>query len=244
MPKLNQIIAVEKGLKSRTEAAITKLYHDLQKPALFAGLSRKYTPVDDGGDTLPPESTLVQKNAHATFDIAAEHLTKLIDVVATKERGNTLAVANVTVDGQVVVASATVPFLLFLEKKLIDLRTMVSKAPVLDPSEDWHRDTDFAGWRTDPVETTRTRKVPKTLVRYPATDKHPAQTEVYTVDEIVGRWATVKSSGALSPAERTRLLERIDTLSDAVKQAREEANSTDVEQVHVGEAVFDFLLER
>ncbi len=244
MTKLNQIVAVEKGLKSRTEAAITRIYHDLQKPALFTGLSRRYTPADDEGETFPPESTLVQKNVENSLTSAAEELTKLFDAVATKERGNTEAFANVTVDGRVIVEDATVPFLLFMEKKLIDLRTMVSKAPTIDPSEQWTLNTSTGEWRTDPVETTRTRKVPKTLVKYPATDKHPAQTEVYMVDEIVGRWATTKSSGALSPARRDQLLARIDQLADAVKKAREEANSAEVEQVKVGEQVFDFLLER
>lgn len=242
--KLCQIIAVEKGLKSRTAEAITRIYHDLQKPALFAGISRRYSPVDEEGETFPPESTLVQKNANEALDAAADELTKLFDVVATKERGNTEAFASVVVDGQVVVEDATVPFLLFLQKQLTDVRTMVSKVPVLDPSESWHPDASSGTWRTEPAETTRTRKIPKTLVKYPATDKHPAQTEVYMVDEIVGRWATTKSSGALSPARRERLLSRIDELSDAVKKAREEANSAEVEQIHVGEQVFDFLLER
>lgn len=242
MPKLNQIVAVEKGLKARTAGALTKIYHDLQKPTLFAGISRKYTPVDDDGDRLPPESTLVQQNVDASLRSAADQLTKLFDVVATKERGNTEAFADVVVDGVTVVESATVPLLLFLEKQLGDLRTVVSKVPTLDPSEAWSADGNSRGWRTDAVETTRTRKVPKTLVRYEATDKHPAQTEVYMVDEVVGHWATTKFSGALSPARRDQLVARIDALADAVRRAKEDANGTEVVQQHIGADVFAFLL--
>ncbi|MFI6877676.1 hypothetical protein ACIBL6_29960 [Streptomyces sp. NPDC050400] len=242
MPKLNQIVAVEKGIKSRTAASITKIYHDLQKPALFAGLSRKYSPVDDEGEQFPPESTLVQNNVDNSLTGMADHLTKLFDVVATKERANTEASADVVVDGVTVVSDAPVPLLLFLEKQLVDLRTVVAKAPTLDPSEAWLPDENSRGWRTDPVQTTRTRKVPKTLVRYPATDKHPAQTEVYMVDEIVGHWATTKFSGALSPARRDQLISRIDALADAVKRAREEANSHEAEQIRIGADVFSFLL--
>lgn len=244
MPKLNQVVAVEKGLKARTDAAFTRVYHDLQKPALFAGLSRKYTPVDEDGERFPPESTRVQQNVERSLGAAAEQLTKLFDVVATKEEGNRHATADVTVEGTTVVAGASVPLLLFLEKKLIDLRTVVGKAPTLDPAEDWHADEtdDTAKWRTEPVQTMRTRKELRTLVKYPATDKHPAQTEAYSIDVIVGQWDTTKFSGALSPARRDALLARIDALADAVKRAREEANGSEVEQVEIGAAVFDYLL--
>ncbi|GHF94388.1 DUF7873 family protein [Streptomyces hydrogenans] len=242
MPKLNQIVAVEKGLKSRTATAVTKIYHDLQKPALFAGLSRKYTPIDDDGEKFPPESTLVQKNVDESLRTAASELTQLFDTVATKEEGNRHATADVVVDGTVVVPGASVPLLLFLEKQLADIRTVISKVPTLDPSESWSPDDTSGGHRTEPVQTTRTRKVPRTLVKYEATERHPAQTEVYMVDEMVGHWATTKFSGALSPARRDVLAARVDALSDAVKKAREEANSTEVNQVHVGEAVFQYLL--
>lgn len=244
MPQLNQIVAVEKGLKSRTNSAITKIYHDFQKPALYAGLSRKYTPVNDDGDTFPPESTLVQKNVAEELQEAGDALTKLADTVATKEEGNRHAVADVSVDGQLLVANASVPLLLFLEKQLTDFRTMVSKVPTLDPAEEWEPDLNMstASYRTPPVETTRTRKIPKTLVKYEATDRHPAQTEVYTVDEIVGHWATTKFSGALRPSQRDAIITRIDATIDAVKKAREAANSIEVQQIQVGAAVFDYLL--
>lgn len=242
MPKLNQIVAVEKGLKGRTSAAVTRIYHDLQKPPLFAGLSRTYKPVDDDGERFPPESTLVQHGVEESLTEVGGILAKLFDVVATKEVGNMVASAAVVVDGQIVVPDMPVPFLLFLEKQLNDMRTIISKVPVLDPSEVWQEDVSVGGHRTVPAETTRTRKVPKVLVKYDATDKHPAQTEVYTVDEIVGRWETTKFSGAISQARKDQLLARIDTFQDAVKKAREEANAFDVQQMSVGEAVFAYLL--
>ena len=37
MAKLNQIIAVEKSVKSRAHGEITEAYQQLQKPALLAG---------------------------------------------------------------------------------------------------------------------------------------------------------------------------------------------------------------
>lgn len=242
MTQLNQIIAVEKGLKSRTTDAVTKVYHDLQKPALFAGLSRKYTPVNEEGEQLPPESTLVQQYVENELRRAGTHLAKLFDVVATKEKGNRHASADVVVDGETLVADAPVPLLLFLEKQLANLRTVVSKVPILDPSESWSPNEGSYGFRTEPVLSIRTRKVPKTLVKAPATDKHPAQVEVYMQDEPAGRWATTRFSGAVHTVRRDDLVARIDALADALKKAREKANGTEVVQENIGASIFEYLL--
>ena len=45
--KLNQIIAIEKGTKSRSLQELTEAHHNLQKPALLAGISRTYRPKDE-----------------------------------------------------------------------------------------------------------------------------------------------------------------------------------------------------
>ena len=39
MAKLNQIIAVEKGIKSRSHQELSDAHHALQKPQLLAGIS-------------------------------------------------------------------------------------------------------------------------------------------------------------------------------------------------------------
>lgn len=241
MAKLNQIVAVEKGLKARVGTEISEIYKDLQKPQLFAGLSRTYRPVDDEGETFPSERTLVQRSVKTELNNAAEQLTKLIDVTFTKDVANTQATGTVSVHGADLF-SAPVPFLLFLEKQLVNLRTMIGKVPLLDPAEVWVPDGSVGGHRTTPTETTRTRKIPKVLVKYPATDKHPAQTEVYTVDEVVGRWESTRFSGAVNQDQRDRWLIRVDELLDAIKHAVEEANQHNVTQMQVGETLFSFLL--
>jgi hypothetical protein len=241
--KLNQIIAVEGGQKSRTNVDVTKVYHDLQKPVLFNGLSRVYRPKDEDGEQLPPEKTMVQRNVQGELNKLAESYTKLIDVTFTKDWANTEAKGKVVVGGRLLL-EAPVPFLLFLKKQTDDLRTELGKLPVLDPSEIWHEDQTTGVYRTEPAGTTRTRKVKKVLVKYEATDKHPAQTETYDVDEIVGHWALTKFSGAVSQVRKDQLLDRVNELSDAVKVAIEEANSIEIEQCEVGSNIFDFLFAR
>lgn len=242
MPLLNQIVALEKGAKSRTTKAITDIYHGIQKSQLFAGLHRAYRPKDEEGETFPAEKTNVQRSVHDELDKAAVLLADLFDIVATKESGNRVAEADVVVDGTVVVEKASVPYLLFLEKELTNWRTMVQALPTLDPSEVWSYDEGNKLYRTEPSETHRARKVPRVLVKYDATDRHPAQTEVYNEDVVVGYWSTTKLSGAVPRSRRDDLIARADKLIDAVKAAREEANSTEVEQKHGARAVFSYLL--
>jgi hypothetical protein len=239
--KLNQIIAVEKGVKAKSFADLTAAHHDVQKTALLAGLTRTYQPRDEEGEQLPPESTRVQVKAEDAIATTAATLTRLFDITATKDWANCTAKADVRVDGRTLVEGAPVSYLLFLEKQLVDLHTFVKKLPVLDPSETWTKDESADAWRTDPVRTHRTKKVYRNHLKAEATKEHPAQVEVYTEDVTVGYWTLVKFSGAL-PARRVNdLLERVEKLQQAVKYAREEANGTEVTDQRVGGPVFDYL---
>lgn len=243
MTKLNQIIAVEKGLRTRVFEQVTQAYHRLQKGALLSGIARSYQPADDDGDQLPPESTRVQVRATEVLQDVAAAFGELIDAVATKDRANLRAGADVIVDGQTILGDVPVTTLLFLEKQLTDLHTFIKKLPVLDAAEHWDYDGTTDCWATQPTQTTKTKKVPRNHVKAEATKEHPAQVDVYHEDVIVGRWQTVKFSGAM-PAQRVReLTERVEALQDAVKQAREEANALDVERESVGVDVMEYLLQ-
>jgi hypothetical protein len=50
MAKLNQIIAVLKGIKSRDTKTVSELYHAAQKPDLFNGFSKNYRPINEEGE--------------------------------------------------------------------------------------------------------------------------------------------------------------------------------------------------
>lgn len=243
MAQLNQILAVEGGIKSRVSKEITRIHRDVQKDALLNGITRDYRPKDEEGDRLPSERTNVQINATDALKAFSEALTDLFDVTATKDWANTTAHADVvTADGTVVLVAVPATYLLFLEKQLNDVHTFISKLPTLDPAETWHYDQNAGAFRTEGAETTRTKKVPKNHVRAQATDKHPAQVDVFHEDVIVGYWKTVKFSGAL-PAERVReLLTKVEALQDAVKQARQDANTQEITQKKTGEAIFNYLL--
>lgn len=239
--KLNQVIALEKGVKSTAESALTQAYHQLQKPQLLAGQERSYQPKDDEGDTYPPEPVKLQLRVPEVLDSVAQSLTRLFNVTATKDAANQVAVADIVVDGVVVVKDVPVTTLLTLEKKLVDLVTFVSKLPVLDPADTWVFDDTANAWKSSTVRTTKSKKIPRNHVKAEATDKHPAQVEMFTEDVIVGAWSTTKLSGALSAADHRSLLNRVQALQAAVKVAREQANMTEAPDKQIGEAIFNYL---
>jgi hypothetical protein len=239
--RLNQIIAVEKGVKSKSFSELTDAHHQLLKPSLLSGIARSYQPKDDEGEHLPPESTKVQVRAEDVLRRTAATLTRLFDVTATKDWANCVAKADVTVDGTALLEAVPVTYLLFLEKQLTDLHTFIKKLPVLDAAESWVLDASSDSWKTEPVQTYRTRRVPRNHVKAEATEKHPAQVEVYYEDVTIGYWTTVKFSGALPAKRVNELLERVEKLQQAVKFAREEANGTQIADQRVGEAVFGYL---
>ncbi|HVU09626.1 MAG TPA: hypothetical protein VHD90_00055 [Phototrophicaceae bacterium] len=241
MTKLNQIIAVEKGVKSQALRDLTDAHQLLQKTSMLSGIARSYRPRDEEGEQLPPESTKVQVKAEEVIRKTTEIMTRLFDVTATKDWANTQAKADVVVDGEVLLAQVPATYLLFLEKQLVDLNTFVRKLPVLDAAETWVFDTSADTWATEAVQTQRTKKIPRNHVKAEATEHHPAQVEVYYEDVTVGYWRTVKFSGAL-PAQRiNELIERVEKLQQAVKFAREEANNLEVTDQKVGEKFFKYI---
>jgi hypothetical protein len=239
--KLNQVIAIEKGTKSRALQELTEAHQTLQKPALLAGISRTYRPKDEEGEQFPPESTRVQVKAEEIIRKTTDELTKLFDVVATKDWANCTAKADIVVNGVSLLSQVPATYLLFLEKQLVDLHTFIKKLPVLDASEVWIFDASADSWATEPIQTTKTKKIPRNHVKAEATEKHPAQVEVYYEDVMVGNWRTIKFSGAL-PAQRiNELLSRVELLQEAVKFAREEANSLEVSEQKVGAKILNYL---
>lgn len=239
--KLNQIIAVEKNVKSRALQQLTEAHHSLQKTALLAGIARTYRPKDEEGEQFPPEATKVQIKGEEVIRQTTETLAKLFDVVATKDWANCQTKATVVVDGQTLLSDVPATYLLFLEKQLVDLHTFIKKLPILDASETWGFDESADCWATEPVLTTKTKKVPRNHVKAEATEHHPAQVEVYYEDVVVGHWRTIKFSGSLPAKRVNELLARVEKLQEAVKFAREEANNMEVEDVKTGEAILNYL---
>lgn len=241
MTKLNQIIAVEKQVKATAFNVLTEAHQRFQKPALLSGISRAYRSIQEDGEIFPPEKTRVQLIAANTLAEVNIALARLFDLTATKDATNGTAKADIVIDGKTLVKDVPATTLIFLEKQLIDLKTFVAKLPILDQAEVWSFDANTNSYATESVSTAKTKPIPRVLTRAEATDKHPAQTEVYQDTVIQGYWDTRKFSGAFPQALVVQYNTKIDQLIHAVKFAREQANSVEVVDLKIGKTILDYL---
>lgn len=244
MVRLNQILAIEKGIKSQRYAELTKLYQAAEKPALWDGFEKEYKKLNEEDVDLPGESKRVQRNHVEVIGAVHQAMSEIIRIAARKDWTNTSAKADVKIGDVILIPQVPATHLLFLEKQLTDLRNIIAEIPGLDPADDWIANQTAEGeHKTPPQRTHRTKKTVRPIVKYDATEKHPAQTDLVTEDVIVGFWSLVKRSGAIPEPERKRLITRIDEVSQAVKQAREEANSAEeVESPDVGDRIFQYVI--
>jgi len=242
--KLNQVIAIEKGIKTKVQSDVDAIYKAAQKPSLFDGFVKTYKKKAEDDEDVPSQRQHVQLNAVGALARIAQLWSALFDVTAQKDFANCDAKADVVVDGEVLLKQAPATYLLFLEKQLTDLYTIVSKFPTLDPAERWEKDLTTAGlYRTEAVPTTRTKKVQKAIVLYPHSAEHPAQTQLITEDVSVGTWELVKFSAALPDNTQRAILSRIQALQVAVKAARQEANTVAAPETMAGFHVFDWVFK-
>jgi hypothetical protein len=241
MPKLNQIVAVVAGKKTRAEKEYGDLNKIVQKRDLFEGLTRTYAKLNENGEDFPPEKKLPQKAIGDILTDLRGLLTGIVDAVATQEYGNTIARADVKVDGKVVLSQVPVTVLLYLDKQLTDMGTFVGNFPVLDPSETWIKNEGTGQYQTEPTKTVKTKKEQKSLVLIAPTKEHPGQAQMISEDIMVGNWTTVKISSVLTQMDKKAILERITKLQDGVKVAREEANSIDVKDVQLAGPILSYV---
>lgn len=242
MGKLHELIAVEGDLKSeatRVAGDVGSLFSSGQ--VRLVGQVRTYEPLDENGEKLPSE---VSDLATTVKDELAQLHTafgRWMDATVQKEVTNGATNADVEVDGVKVLSGLNAPALLNLESKLATLRGVYAAIPTNDPTEKWNYDDQLGIYVSDPRETRRTKKVPKALIGVEATKEHPAQVQYYTEDVPEGTWRVVKRSGMLSPTQKRVLLERIDILARAVKQARQRANDIEAKNTQVAEKIFEFI---
>lgn len=241
--KLNQVIAIEKGVKTRVNRELGDIYHRAQKEGPFQGFSKVYVPKDDDGEAAPPSAQRVQEKAERMLTRVAEILEELIDVTAQKDFANTDAVADIEIDGGIIISAVPATHLLFLDKQLTDMHTFISKLPTLDPAEEWTRDETREMYVTEPVRTARTKKTQRGLVLHPPTKEHPAQTQLITEDVYVGDWLLTKHSGALAEARKRDLLRRVEAVQRAVKFAREKANTTQAPPCPVASQILSYIID-
>lgn len=246
---LGQVIAAEAAARAEANKRGGALRKQGQKQDLFNGFEKTYQPLAEAADgqdqrslQLPPEGNQVQLRAEELLRSFMDEMHGAIDLAATKDNANCEARADVMIGDVVILRSVPATHLLHMEHVLDDFATFVAKLPVLDPSVHWDLDQGTGLRQSPPTFTNREEVRPEGLIVAPATKEHPAQATTYQVRMAVGRWTTVRWSGALA-AERKRELERrVGELKVAFKQAREAANRVLADPVLEAAVLFGYIL--
>lgn len=241
---LHQILAVEPDLVQQARNIMEECVNTFTKKAEhFDGVKKIYSPNNDNEEKVPPDIKEIVTTVSEKLDYASVAVIKAIDATLSKEETNAsgLAKADLVIGKKTVTLSAT--SLLALEKKLVGIRDEYKTIPTLDPARTWTKENQTGrDFFVAPIETKyRVVKKQRPLIMAPATDKHPAQVQLVTDEEQVGKYETTYTSGKFTPGEKSEILGRIDDLILNVKMAREKANQTEVKQVKLGEEIFNYI---
>lgn len=242
MGLLNQVIAIEKDIKSRYHSRLSELYHILQKPGLFNGFNKNYEKIAEEDTDLPAENQKVNYRVSDILREVAKSHTEFMDVTSRKDWTNQEATGTIEIDGEALMKDIPVSYLLFLEKQITDLRSFFNQLPELAVEEDWSFDQNASLYRSRDLTTHRNKKKTSHIVVVPPTPEHPAQVATVVEDVLAGHWKLVKMSGAMPRPEKEALNERTEKLLLAIKKARELANTEPEKQVPpVGARIFNYL---
>jgi len=253
MTRISQILAVVGGVKADVNARMDVLGQAVSSPELTTGISKTYQPRAEPrpGQPAPLQRPAQHKPVQVTvagvLEDVRQLLTRQLDVTRTLDEAKMSARGDVTVDGETLLTQVPTDHLIFLEGRLAELYSFALRLPVLDATESWSdSDTEEGQYRTPGTETTSEDTVlfNHELVKAQVIEGLLVEprVEVRQRQEVVGYWTTVKYSGAVTARRKRQLLDRLAQLREAVKYAREEANTAVVEDYSEGRELFDWLL--
>jgi hypothetical protein len=241
MGKLHELLAVEGDLKATATRVMNEIKSLFANGDRFVGRIRHYRSLLENGEQLSDQRSEVSTTVAGELARIAFSVGDWMDVAFQKEQSNTGTSADVVIGNNVILSGLCAPALLNLEGKLAEIRKVYSSIPTNDLAERWTLDGDTGYYISEPRTTYRTKKTMRSFEASPATKEHPAQVSVYTEDENVGAWETTLFSGAISPVDKQAMLDRIDALLRAVKQARQRANSVVASKEKVASKLFHYI---
>src|SRR5262249_15399276 len=158
----------------------------LQKGDLFNGLEKSQEMFEGFGLPQAPQSKKIQASAQEILSALPGLLGRLYDLEATKDAADADAVADVVVNGQVIIENVQINHLLWLEKQFQNLVTVFKAIPVISAAEQWQEAVGLSdGYYQTATETQPiTKKVTdfKIVVPAAANGNHPADVREVSKD--------------------------------------------------------------
>lgn len=245
--KLFELLVVEPQMKSQATATRNELRNTFEKKRhLFEEKRKTFTPLEANATPVVEEQSDIQTTVVSELKWLAGIWYKVIDTSFQVAHGNTQARAHVVLDdGIVLLPNVPATALLELEKRAAEMQELFTAIPTLDPAKGFQSDPERGTniYKARDVNKRRTKKVEDYIVIVPATPEHPAQVAKVNKDVDVGNLIEQEWSGLITPAQKSRLLERVEQLRRAVKSALQRANSVEMSEMPTcGEKLFDYVL--
>lgn len=242
---LHELLAVEgdldgahKKILEETRVTFTK------KQDHFMGQHRKLEMFVEDGINYPEEHKAIDTTVQEKLDYMKKTEIRYFDAMLQKEATNQTARADLVIDGITIGSSLPATFLLGMETRLKYLRSAYEVIPTLQPGVEWEKDASqgHSIYKiAKPTEKLKTETIIEPVVLYKATKEHPAQIKEVSKVITVGKYILTSWSGMITPAEKSALLEKIDKLIRAFKQARQRANTTEVVKTSIGKELFAYI---
>jgi hypothetical protein len=248
MGQLHEVLAVEQDAKSVASKVLDEARKTFkEREAHFMGQVRHYEPLreEDAHAKGDDQHKEVTTTVHAKLGYMLSHVARFLDCRATVDATNQTARADIVIDGTAIATDVPGITLLSLEQELKRVRDVMDCMPTLPPGRRWEPAADQGEhiYRlVNPQRKERTTKKVVPQVLYEATDKHPAQVDKIEDTQVIGYYTTDVWSGAITPAEKSKMLARVDKLLRAVKQARMRANTAEIVDSKLGKKLTAFIL--
>lgn len=244
MSKLHELLAVEPDLRTQTESCRKDLQNTFdKKTAHFSKKLVTFKSLLEGVADKIELKAEMQTTVAKELSWIAEKFEKAINAGHHIDVANTLAKADIILDdGTVLLSSIPATSLLRMEHRVLELRELIHAIPTLDPAKGFEFESEGV-WKAREESRIRTEKHFKPIVMVPPTKEHPAQVKELMVDEPVGTILTQEWSSLVTVSAKGDMLDRVEELLRAIKQAKARANEIDLDVKHnkIGKPVLEFL---
>jgi len=254
MTKLHELLASEKTPMSAWNQVFEETLKKFAAEAhYFSGYSKTLkmiedSPANEAIEAQAREEKPVTTTVYETLDYALAIYGKAEDIQLQKNLANRDATGTVYLGDRPdpILKDLPIDELLGLENRLTQIRRLIAAVPTLDVGKHWARSDNVGPYIwviRHPEETTKTEKTIIPIILADATKEHPAQIQAVQKDVVVGRFSTIKRSGAATSLQKANALQRIDELIVSIKKARMRANEQSVSNDRISKILLPLLLE-
>lgn len=247
MGALHEVLAVEASLEAAMKVAVDETIKTFKgQENVFKGHHIETRPLLESdaaqaAAVAESETVLTQETVTGKLKEAARHWARHVNAVAQKELANTVAKADLIIDGTTLIENAPATLLLGLEAKMKNLRSTVAAAPTRDMAKEWVS-VGADVYTSPPEKRMLIHKMERSEVVIQPTEHQPGQYRTYVEAVNVAERTVTHFSGMLTPSEKKTLLGNFDRTINACKAARCRANEQKTEDIKIGKALIEHLL--